>query len=412
MSASRSDQSARYVVLTAQTLYTPEEIPGPSSIVIEGRRIRAIWRGIDAREARQRAHEAQFGPSTEFVDLGSLRLAPGYIDLHSHGFHGHDITTGSRQDIEAMAAELPRTGTTAFFPTIATTGRDETAQQARLCVEAAEQQPEASAEILGIRLEGPFISRAKKGAQYAPAIRPPDPDEMRELASSVGAGFIRLVDYAPEEDSGDRLLATMVELGIVPCVGHTSATYEQTIHAIDGGARHCTHLFNAMTPLEHRAAGAPGALLTDHRPTVEIIADGIHLTPAILKLVVAARGTSSVALITDAISAAGLPDGEYEFVKRKVTVSGGAVRLNDGTIAGSALTMASAVRNMVTLAGCSWPDAVRMATLTPARIAGMDGRKGQLAPGADADILAIDGDGVIQRVWTRGHLAYQRASEE
>ncbi len=410
MSSPRSDQSDRYRVLTAQTLYTPEEIPGPSSIVFAGQRIHAIWRGTDAQTARQRAHDLSWGQYAEFIDLGPLSLAPGYIDLHDHGFHGHDITTGNREDVEVMAAELPGTGTTGFFPTIATTGRDETARQVRLCVEAAQSQPGTSAEILGIRLEGPFISMAKKGAQYAPAIRPPDTDEMRELMRMAG-GSIRLADYAPEEDIGDRLLEVLVELGILPCIGHTNATYEQAIHAIDGGALHCTHLFNAMSPLDHRAAGVPGAMLTDSRPTVEMIADGIHLSPAILKLVVRARGVENVALITDAVSAAGLPDGEYEFIKRKVVVSGGAVRLENGTIAGSALTMERAVRNMVTLAGCSWPDAIRMATLTPARIVGVDDRKGRLVPGADADVLALASDGTVQRVWTRGHDAYQRAQE-
>lgn len=167
-----------------------------------------------------------------------------------------------------------------------------------------------------------------------------------------------------------------------------------------------------MPSLEHRATGAAGALLTEHRPTVEIVADGIHLSPAILKLVVAARGASSAALITDAISAAGLDDGQYEFVKRTITVTGGAVRLQDGTIAGSALTMEWAVRNMVTRVGCSWPDAIRMATLTPAYIAGMNGRKGPLVPVADAVVLAMDSDGAIQRVWPRGRLAYQRAPSE
>lgn len=410
MSSLQSEQSNRYLVLTAQRLYTPEEIPGPSSVVIAGSRIQAIWRGTDARTARHRAYELPWGPHAEFIDLDSWSLAPGYIDLHDHGFHDHDVTTGSREDIEAMAAKLPQTGTTAFLPTIATTGRDETAQQVRLCVEAAQRQPSTSAEILGIRMEGPFISSLKKGAQYAQAIRPPDADEMRELAR-LGGGLIRLVDYAPEEANADKLLAVLVELGILPCIGHTNATYEQAIRAIDGGARHCTHLFNAMSALEHRSAGVPGAMLTDHRPTVEVIADGIHLSPAILRLVVNARGVEHVALITDAVSAAGLPDGEYEFIKRKIVVSDGAVRLEDGTIAGSALTMERAVRNMVILAGCGWPDAIRMATLTPARIVGVDDRKGQLIPGADADVLALDDTGTVRRVWTRGYDAYQRPQE-
>lgn len=407
---SQSAQTEPYLVLTAQTLYAPEVIPGPASIVFAGPRIHAIWRDTDAQAARQRARDAQLDPSTQFIDLGQLRLAPGYIDLHDHGFHGHDITTGSREEIEAMAAELPRSGTTAFFATIASTGREETARQVRFCAEAAEGQPDTSAEILGIRLEGPFISTVKKGAQYAPAIRAPDPDEMRELAR-IGGGRIRLVDYAPEEDTGDRLLAALVGLGILPCIGHTNATYEQAIHAIDGGARHCAHLFNAMSPLDHRAPGVPGALLTDHRPTVEMVADGIHLNPTTLKLIVEARGIDNVALITDAVGVAGLADGEYEFVNRKVIVSNGAVRLENGTIAGSTLTMERAVRNMVALAGCSWSDAIRMATMTPARIAGVADRKGQLVPGADADVLALDDDGNVQRVWTRGHNAYDRTQE-
>lgn len=398
-------------ILTAGTVYTPEEIPGPASIVVSGTQIRAIWRDTDGQKARQRARDEGFGPSAQFFDLERLRLAPGYIDIHDHGYNGHDVTTGSLEDIEAMAAELPRTGTTAFFPTIATTGRDETARQVRYCVQAQTHQPGTSADILGIRMEGPFISIAKKGAQYAPAIRPPDPAELRELVG-ISEGAIRIVDFAPEEDAGGQLLATLLDMGILASIGHTNATYEQAIRAIDEGARHCTHLFNAMSPLDHRAPGVPGAMLTDRRATVEIVADGIHLNPATLKLVVESRGMESVALITDAVGAAGLPDGVYEFVNRKVVVSDGAVRLENGTIAGSALTMSRAVRNMVTLAGCSWPEAIRMATLTPARIVGVERRKGQIAPGADADLVALDGDGTVRQVWTRGQTAYRWGEQE
>src|SRR5436305_12868855 len=146
-----------------------------------------------------------------------------------------------------------------------------------------------------MRLEGPFISRTKKGAQYEPGIRRPDPVEMEGLATA-GRGWVRMVDYAPEEDEGGLFLATLVRLGILACIGHTAATYEQTIRAIDGGARHSTHLFNAMSPLEHRAPGVAGALLTDRRVTIEIIADGIHMHPAMTKLVIAARGFRDVAL--------------------------------------------------------------------------------------------------------------------
>ncbi len=396
-------------LLVVETLYAPEEIAGPVAVVIEGTKIRALWRGAGVAEATRRIEQQMPGAAVSVTDLGSLRLAPGYIDLHIHGFHGHDITDGPCEDIAAIARELPCTGVTSFYPTTATTGRTETLRQVQRIVEVLEEQKDlATAEILGIRLEGPFISRAKKGAQYEPAIRRPDPDELADLVQA-GRGAVQIVDYAPEEDQGGRLLAAMVRFGILPCMGHTAATYEQAIEAIDGGARHSTHLFNAMSRLSQRAPGIACALLTDQRVTVEIIADGFHLHPGILKLAVAARGPQSVALITDAVSAAGLPEGEYDFIKRKVRVADGRVQLEDGTLAGSALTLDRAVRNMVTLAGCAWSEAIRMATLTPARIAGVAARKGRVAPGADADLVALDDQGYVRCVWTRGQLAYQSA---
>jgi N-acetylglucosamine-6-phosphate deacetylase len=410
-------------VLVAGTLYAPEEVPGPVAVVLEGAKIRAIWRATDAAAARSRIATQWPGAAVDVIDLGSWRLAPGYIDLHIHGFQGHDVTTGSQEDIEAMARELPQTGVTSFFPTIATTGRTETAQQVRRVIGAAENQANVpAATILGIRLEGPFISRAKKGAQYEPGIRPPDPAEIMELAA-IAHGWIRIVDYAPEEDVESRFLATIVRLGILPCIGHTAATYEQAIRAIDGGVRHSTHLFNAMSELTHREPGTPGALLTDHRATVEVIADGIHIHPAVLKLVIAARGPEAVALVTDAVAPAGLPDGDYEFIGRQIIVCEGAVRLSSGALAGSTLTLDRAVRNIATFAGLGWSEAIRMATLTPARIAGVAARlghmpgeqnppqKGQIVPGADADLLALDERGFVQRTWIQGRLVYQSAPD-
>jgi N-acetylglucosamine-6-phosphate deacetylase len=394
-------------ILVARRLYTPEEVPGPVAVVLEGTTIRDIWRDTDTATASSRLADHLPGRAAEVIDLGSWWLAPGYIDLHIHGFHGHDVTTGTQEDVEAVARELPRTGVTSFFPTIATIGKAETAPQVQRVVSAAENQGRTTAtEIVGLRLEGPFINRAKKGAQYEPGIRPPDPVEMEELAEA-GRGWIRIVDYAPEEDKGARFLATLVRLGILPCIGHTAATYEQAIRAIDGGARHGTHLFNAMSPLTHRAPGVPGALLTDHRATVEIIVDGIHLHPALTRLVVASRGFRDVALITDAVDPAGLPEGDYEFVGRKVTVRNGAVRLADGSLAGSILTLDRAVRNIVAFTGIGWSEAIAMATQVPARIAGLTPRKGSIAPGADADLVTLDDQGGVQRTWVRGQLAYQ-----
>lgn len=408
MSEERQDDTTQPLhVLVAKTLYAPEEIAGPVAVVIGGASIRVVWRVRGTDQARQFCAERLPEEVVEVSDIGSWRIAPGYIDIHTHGFHGHDITSGTEEDIAAMARELLRTGVTSFFPTIATTGKAETVEQIeRIVAVAKRQSDEQGAEIAGIRLEGPFISRAKKGAQYEPAIRRPDPVEMRELAA-IGRGLVRIVDYAPEEDADDSFLATLVQLDILPCIGHTAATYDQALHAIDGGARHSTHLFNAMSRLDHRQPGPAGALLTDLRVTVEMIADGIHLHPAVLKLAVAARGPRDVALITDAVVAAGLPDGEYEFINRTVHVTGGSVHLADGTLAGSALTLDRAVRNMVALAGVSWSDAIRMATLTPASITGISKRKGRVALGMDADLVVLDEQGNVRQTWACGQLVYQ-----
>jgi N-acetylglucosamine-6-phosphate deacetylase len=392
-------------ILVAGALYTPEEMPGPACVVIEGTRIRDIWRATTATEARERLAAAMPGMPADIIDLGDTRLAPGFIDLHTHGFHGHDVNAGSVEDLREMARLLPSGGTTAFYPTIATTSRQHTVACVSSVVEAARSSDRPMAEIAGIRLEGPFISPVKKGAQYGADIRRPDPAELRALVEA-GQGLVRLVDFAPEEDTAGQLLESIAQLGIVACIGHTNATYEQAIRAIDGGARHSTHLFNAMSPLKHHAPGVPGALLTDDRATIELIADGVHLAPALLRLALRARSARDVALVTDAMPAAGLPDGEYDFLHRKVIVRGRAARLADNSLAGSTLTLDLAVRNMVAYTGVDWATAIAMATTTPARIAGIGTRKGQLAPHFDADIVALDAQGRVVRAWTRGMLAY------
>lgn len=397
-------------ILVAAKLYAPEEIAGPVAVLLQGSTIRDIWRGTDATSARRRLAEEVPGSAVEVIDLSPWCLAPGFIDLHTHGYCGHDVTTGSQKDIEAMARELPRTGVTSFFPTIATLGRSETVQQVRRVVDAADNQVHtAAAEILGLRLEGPFISRAKKGAQFEQGIRPPDPAEMEELAAA-GRGWVRMVDYAPEEDEEAHLLATLVRLGILACIGHTDATYEEAMKAIDGGARHSTHIFNAMSALDHRAPGVAGALLTDHRATVEVIADGIHVHPAVARLVIAARGSQDVALVTDAVAPAGLPEGNYDFVGRKISVFDGAVRMSNGSLAGSILTLDQAVRNIMAFTGLGWSEAISMATSVPARIAGVAFRKGSIAPGADADLVALDNLGFVQRTWIRGSVMIEEGS--
>ncbi|HEU5348066.1 MAG TPA: amidohydrolase family protein, partial [Ktedonobacterales bacterium] len=262
MAAHESENTEpRVQILATSTLYAPEEALGPACVVIEGTRIRDLWYATTAAEARQRITALMPGVAADIIDMGTARLAPGYIDLHIHGFHGYDVNAGSSADLREMARLIPSGGVTAFYPTIAAASQAHTVACVVSVAEAAARLPGAPmAEIVGIRLEGPFISPIKKGAQYGGDIRPPDPVELSALAG-IGQGLVRLVDFAPEEEGAAQLLETAVRLGIVPCIGHTNATYEQAIQAIAGGARHSTHLFNAMSPLKHHAPGVPGALL-------------------------------------------------------------------------------------------------------------------------------------------------------
>jgi N-acetylglucosamine-6-phosphate deacetylase len=375
-------------VLVASAAYTPDLVEGPVSVVCNGTGIEAVAQGVLGGDS--------------VVDLRPWRLAPGYVDLHIHGFAGYDVNTCTADELQAMAAALPATGVTSFLPTIASASPARTWQQVVRSVAAMQRAGPRAAEVLGVRLEGPFINRTKKGAQDESAIRAADATELARLAQ---LGPIRLIDFAPELDADFRLLRTAIEHGIVACIGHTAASYDEAQAAISAGVRHCTHLFNAMPQLEHRAPGAPGALLTDPRVSVEIIADGVHVHPGVLRLVAAARGAASVALVTDAMAAAGSADGAYEFLGHHVTVRDGAVRLPDGNLAGSVLTMDQAVRNMVTLVGCAWADAIRMATLTPASIVGA-ACKGKLAPGADADMVVLDEAGRVRQTWREAQVAF------
>jgi N-acetylglucosamine-6-phosphate deacetylase len=378
------------IALLASRAYCPDEVAGPVIVVIRDGKIESVSR-------------AEALPAGAVIDLRPWSIAPGYVDLHTHGFAGHDVTTGSVEDIAAMAAALPSTGVTAFYPTVASTAPAETLRQVQSIAAASRATSAASAEMLGVRLEGPYINPKRRGAQYAEAIRLPDVAELQRL---VASGPLGIVDFAPELDTDFALLRMLVAHGIVGSIGHTDATYAQAKAAIDAGARHCTHLFNAMPPLAHRAPGCVGALLDDTRATVEVIADGVHLDPTMLRLVVRLRGPEAVALITDALAAAGSALDSSSFVGRQVRVRDGAMRLSDGTLAGSVLTLDAAVRNMVRLAGAAWSDAVRMATQTPASIARVADRKGYLGPGADADLVVLDGDGQVQQTYVRGERVF------
>jgi N-acetylglucosamine-6-phosphate deacetylase len=333
-------------------------------------------------------------------NLGDGVLVPGFIDAHIHGGAGADFMDATPEAARAICAHHLRHGTTALAATTLSGSRDAIGSAIVAIADAAGEQADDEATIVGINLEGPYLNRQKAGAQDPASIRPADIEETRwwrNLAPSLP--FVMTV--APEA-SGVLDLIRAFHHDICFAIGHTAATYAETILAVEAGARHFTHLFNAMPPLHHREPGAVGAALADDRCTVELIADGIHLHHAMLH-VLGAHLHERAILMTDAMRACGMPEGTYSLYQHQVTVRDGAARLADGALAGSILTMGQAVRNMVEIAALPIETILPLATTNPARLLGLGDSKGRIAAGYDADLLVLSPRLEVERVIVRGH---------
>ncbi|MDZ5441313.1 N-acetylglucosamine-6-phosphate deacetylase [Micromonospora sp. 4G57] len=323
-------------------------------------------------------------------------IVPGFVDMHTHGGGGHSFTTGDADLARAAAAFHLRHGTTSLLASLVSSPfalmRDATAAY----------RPLVDAGVLaGIHFEGPYLSADRCGAQNPEFLRDPSTDELAELIE-VGAGAVRMVTLAPERDGALDAIKLLVSHGVVAAVGHTDATWEQTRAAVSAGASVGTHLFNGMRPVHHREPGPVVALLDAPNVVCELVADGVHLHDGMLGFAASVAGPDRAALITDAMAAAGMPDGEYELGGQEVTVADGVARLaRGGAIAGSTLTMDAALRHAVA-AGVALPDACRMVATTPARAIGLGDRVGALQPGLRADLVVLDDDLNVVRVMRAG----------
>jgi len=326
------------------------------------------------------------------------------IDIHIHGSNGLDTMDGKAESIAGLSAFVAAHGVTGFLPTTVAAPLSQI-EQALQAVRQAVDSGLPGAQVLGVHLEGPFFNRRRAGAQPLDWCVDPGDDALRRLLAP-GEGLTRMISLAPELPGALAAIETFARHGIVVSIGHTDATYEQTQAAFAAGARHITHLFNAMSPLHHREPGVIGAALTTDGVTVQLIADGLHLHPAILNLAVRCKGVAELVLITDAIAGTGLPDGEYTMGPQQVIVRNGEARTPAGNLAGSTLTLERAVANMVRLAGVPLPAALQMATLNPARVLGLERRKGRLAPGYDADMVALDADFHVHLTMVGGQIIY------
>ena len=328
---------------------------------------------------------------------------PGFVDVHIHGAGGHDVMESTPEAISAVARTIAAHGTTSFVATTMTASPESTCRSVEgianyIAAQHATEAPQA--EVLGIHFEGPFISPLRRGVHPVEWIKPPSAELLDKFLRAAG-GNGRILTIAPEIFGAIPCIDAARKAGLVVALGHTDATYEQAQLAIAHGARHAVHVYNAMRPFSHRDAGVIGAVLTSPEVSAELIADGVHVDEPSMRILLQAKGAQGVILVSDGISATGMPDGTYALGTLQVTVSGGVCRNGEGKLAGSTLTLDRALRNIVAL-GAPLSDAVRMVTLNPASLLGIERKKGALRSGADADVVLLDDSLHVASVWTRG----------
>jgi N-acetylglucosamine-6-phosphate deacetylase len=369
-------------VISGGRIVTPDGVLTDGWLQTEGRAIARLGTGEP--------------PEPPGRELGGAWVVPGFVDIHVHGGGRASYVPGD-QDHALTAAALHRQhGTTTTMASLVTAAPDSLAVAVSELAELVED-----GVLAGIHLEGPFLSVKRCGAHDPALLIDPEPDVVRMLLDA-GRGAINMVTLAAELPHSTGAVARLAAEGVIAAIGHTDASYDETRAAIDAGATVATHLFNAMRPVHHREPGPVPALLEDERVTVELICDGVHLHPAVVRMAVAAAGADRVVLVTDAMDAAGAGDGDYVLGDLAVRVVDGVARLADGdAIAGSTLTMDRAFRFAVE-AGVSVPDAVRMSSTNPARLLGLAGRVGELRSGLDADVVVLDEGFELQAVLAKG----------
>jgi N-acetylglucosamine-6-phosphate deacetylase len=328
---------------------------------------------------------------------------PGFVDVHIHGAGGRDIMEGSPDAISAITQTVAKHGTTSFVATTVSASPETTCRSVEdiskyIAAQHTTELPQA--EVLGIHFEGPFISPLRRGVHPAEWIKPPSAELLAKFLHAAGANA-RILTIAPEIFGAIPCIDAARRAGLVVALGHTDATYEQARLAIAHGARHAVHIYNAMRPFSHRDAGVIAAVLISPEVSAELIADGVHVDEPSMRLLLQAKGAERVILVSDGTSATGMPDGTYTLGTLQVTVSGGVCRNAEGKLAGSTLTLDRALRNIVAL-GTPLADAVRMLTLNPATLLGIEFKKGALRTGADADVVLLDDSLQVVGVWTRG----------
>ncbi|RXJ02176.1 N-acetylglucosamine-6-phosphate deacetylase [Anaerobacillus alkaliphilus] len=380
------------LVLRQASIYEENRTIDNGVLVIEGEKISYV------------GSEELAGSYEELILPPSYKIIPGMIDIHIHGANGADMMDATKASIDTIAAYLPQEGTTSFLATTIT--------QADGAIEAALEnvatyENSRYAEVLGVHLEGPFINADMAGAQPREHISEIDVEKFKRWQELSGNN-IKLVTFAPELAGGEGFARYLADTGVVASVGHSNALFAEVKQAADLGLSHATHLFNQMRGLHHREPGVVGAAFLLKEVTAELIVDGLHVSPDVVKLSYEMIGSERLILITDAIRAKGCIDGVYDLGGQSVTVENGKAVLADGTLAGSVLTMNAAVKQMLIYTGCSLRDIVKMTAENPAKKLGVFDRKGSIALGKDADLVVLNEADDVIMTFCRGQLVFQK----
>jgi N-acetylglucosamine-6-phosphate deacetylase len=380
-------------LVNARVLSPDEDIPR-ATVILEQGRIVAVGEGLPPPAGAQ------------IMDLAGLTLAPGFIDIHVHGGGGFSLMTEDGEEVRSYARWVVSKGVTAFLPTLVAAERSQMERWLATAASVGEAVP-GGASPLGVYLEGPFVNPKRKAAFPSEGLRPPD---VSELLAHVrrARGRLRLIALAPELAGAHELMAAARDQGLVVSIGHSDAIYEEALEAISLGVTHATHCFNAMRPFHHRDPGCLAAILASPQVAAELIADGVHVHPGAMALLLRAKGPQRTILVTDGVAPAGLGPGTYSLAGRQIEVTAGVATLADGTLAGSVSTMDQMVRNLVRLGLATLQQALRMASLNPAAALGLEHSKGRIALGFDADLVALDESLEVAMTFVGGDLAFRR----
>lgn len=384
------------LVILNGTIHTPSESIQGGYLLVTSGRIQAIGEG-----------KPQHIPGSAMcLDVNGKLVLPGFIDIHVNGGGGSLAMDGTVNAIQAMAEAHAKFGTTAILPTTISADDGILARAVSAIAEVANQSY-GGASILGVHLEGPFLNPVKAGAHRREFLKLPSVEYFDKLYK-MAKGRLRIIALAPELDGAIQLITHAQQRHVIVSLAHSDADYTKTREAIDAGMQLCAHLFNAMPPLTHRAPGPIGAFLTSKHTFVELIADGFHVHPAVMEVVIRSKGPEKVILVTDAVTPAGTSMTTFHIFGTQLEVKGNSCFAPDGNLAGSALTMNKAVKTIVDSTHTTLTDALKMASLNPARLLGIDKMKGTLEVGKDADIVIADDDLSIHATIVGGAIVHQR----